>query len=411
MSSETGGRDVDSRGSDGPPPAPYEFSPVLGGPLFQLVRRAHLSGDALELWRQRVIAITLFAWGPLLLLSVLGGRAWGSSEHLPFLLDVGIHVRLLLALPLLIGAELIVHRRLHLVAGQFMERGLVAPASRYRFDAALASAIRWRDSVVAELVLVAVVYGASILVIWPQFRLMNANVSSWYADSVGAGMHLTAAGIWRTYVSLPLFQFMMLRWYYRIFVWVRLLWQVSRCELKLMATHPDRVGGLGFLSLTPMAFAPLLTAHGAALAGLIANLIFFHGDRLPDFKYEIVAVVAFLLLLVLAPLLFFVFKLAATKRTGLREYGNLAQRYVRQFDDKWLRGGAPPGESLVGSPDIQSLADLGNSFEFVRSMKLAPITRDAVLQLLIFTLAPLAPLMLTMLPLEELMQALVKVLL
>ena len=121
--------------------------------------------------------------------------------------------------------------------------------------------------------------------------------------------------------------------------------------------------------------------------------------------------VAFLLLLLLAPLLFFVFKLSATKRAGLREFGNLAQRYVRQFDDKWLRGGAPPGESLMGSPDIQSLADLGNSFEFVRSMKLAPITRDAVLQLLIFTLAPLAPLMLTMVPLEELMTALLKVLL
>ena len=147
-----------------------------------------------------------------------------------------------------------------------MERGLVAAASRDRFDAALASAMRWRDSVAAELVMVAVVYGGSILFIWPQFRLMSADMSCWYGDSVGTGMHLTAAGTWRTYVSLPLFQFMMLRWYYRIFVWIRLLWQVSRCELKLMATHPDRVGGLGFLSLTPMAFAPLLSAHGAALA-------------------------------------------------------------------------------------------------------------------------------------------------
>ena len=74
-----------------------------------------------------------------------------------------------------------------------------------------------------------------------------------------------------------------------------------------------------------------------------------------------------MLCLVFGPLLVFAPQLAQAKRTGLREYGTLAERYVREFDAKWLRGGAPAGEPLVGSADIQSLADLGNSFEVVRT--------------------------------------------
>jgi hypothetical protein len=71
-----------------------------------------------------------------------------------------------------------------------------------------------------------------------------------------------------------------------------------------------------------------------------------------------------------------------------------------------LRGGAPAGEPLVGSADVQSLADLGNSYEIVRSMRVVPVTRDAILQLTVATLTPIAPLLLTIMPLEELLKKL-----
>ncbi len=220
---------------------------------------------------------------------------------------------------------------------------------------------------------------------------------------------LSLAGGWFVYISLPIFQFILYRWYFRLFVWIRFLWQVTRCKLSLLPTHPDRAGGLGFLSLTVIAFAPLLAAHGALLAGMIANRIFFQGATLPDFKVEIAVVVAFLLLIVLGPLLLFTPHLSAARRLGLREYGTLAQRYVREFDEKWLRGGAPADEPLVGSGDIQSLADLGNSFEGIRSMSLVPFTKIAVLQLAVITLLPVAPLLLTMVSLEELVKRLLDV--
>lgn len=392
-----------------PPNDPHDFSVVLGGPLYQLIRRAHLAGDALDLLRRRVVVISLFAWLPLLILSALSGQAWGNAVQVPFLMDVEAHARFLGALPLLIVAELVVHQRMLPVARQFLERGLIPDESRARFDAALASAQRLRNSVVAELLIVAVVYLVGVVYVWPQYIALH--VATWYATPTANGQDLSMAGWWLAYVSLPVFQFILLRWYFRLFIWVRFLWQVSRYRLSLIPSHPDRTGGLGFLSTTVAAFAPVLMAHGVLVAGTIANQIFFEGAKLLDFKLELAVIVAFLLLLVLGPLLLFTPQLAAARRAGLREYGTLAQRYVRDFDTKWLRGGAPAGEPLLGSADIQSLADLGNSFEIVRSTRLLPFTRDAVLQLGMITLLPVAPLVLTMIPLEELMARLLQILL
>ncbi len=179
---------------------------------------------------------------------------------------------------------------------------------------------------------------------------------------------------------------------------------MSRIDLTLVPTHPDRVGGLGFLSNTVYAFVPLAAAHGALLAGLIANRIFYLGAGLLDFKVEVAVV--FMLCLVFGPLVVFASQLAEAKRKGNREYGTLAERYVREFDAKWLRGGAPADEQLVGSRDIQSLADLGNSFEVVRTMRMLPVTREAVLQVAVATLAPVVPLALTMMSLEDLLKKL-----
>ena len=145
------------------------------------------------------------------------------------------------------------------------------------------------------------------------------------------------------------------------------------------------------------------------LAGMMANRIFYAGAKLPEFKVELIGLVALMVFAILGPLLVFSPQLEAAKRAGLREYGMLAQRYVREYDRKWLRGGAPPDEPLIGSADIQSLADLGNSFEVVKEMRLVPFTLQTVLHLAVTTLLPVLPLTLTMISLEELLDRLLKI--
>jgi len=387
---------------------PRDFSLVLGGPLFQLFRKAHLTDDAMMLLRKRIVVISLFSWLPLMVLSAIEGQLWGGKAAVPFLLDVEVHVKFLVVIPLLIAAELVVHQRLLPLVKQFQDRRLIPDSAMARYDAAIESVFRLRNSVLAEVLLIAFVYGVGILIIWRQFTSLDA--ATWYATPSAGGSKLSLAGMWYGYVSLPVFQFLMCRWYFRLFIWSRFLWKVSRIDLALVPMHPDRVGGLGFLSRTAYAFGLLLLAHGALVAGHIASRIFYLGAELPDFKVEITVVVVFLMCLVLGPLLVFSSQLARAKRTGNREYGILAQRYVREFDAKWLRGGAPADEPLIGSGDIQSLADLGNSLEVVRSMRIVPVTKDAVLQLLAATLAPVLPLTLTMMPLEELLKKLLGVL-
>jgi len=388
---------------------PADFSLVLGGPLYQLWRRSHLSDDALEQVRLRVIVISLFAWLPLLLLSALEGQALGGKAAVPFLMDIEVHVRFLVVVPLFIIAELVVHQRMRFVVRQFLERNLIPESALTRFNAAIASAFRLRNSVLAEVLLIAFVYIVGVLIIWRHYTALAT--ATWYAAPTVEGLQLSLSGVWYCYVSVPIFQFLLYRWYFRLFIWMRFLWQASRIDLSLVPTHPDRVGGLGFLANTVYAFTPLAVAHGAVLAGMIANRIFYLGAALPDFKVEIAVIVVFLLGIVLGPLLMFAPQLAQAKRTGNREYGTLAERYVREFDAKWLRGGAPADEPLVGSGDIQSLADLGNSFEVVRTMQIAPITRDALLRLVAATLAPVVPLALTMMPFEELLKKLFGILL
>jgi hypothetical protein len=254
-----------------------DFSLVLGGPLYQLWRRTRLVGDTLQLLRRRVIVLALLAWAPLLLLSVAEGNAWGGSVKLPFLHDVEMHVRLLLALPLLILAELVVHQRMRPVVGQFAARGLIPDAARAQFDAAIASAMRLRNSIPAEVLLIAFVYVVGVGFIWR--TQVALDVASWYGVPADGKLQPSLAGWWLGFVSLPMFQFLLLRWYFRLFIWARFLWQVSRIELSFMPTHPDRCGGVGFLSSVSNAFSPVLLAQGALLAGMMANRIFYAGKR------------------------------------------------------------------------------------------------------------------------------------
>ena len=384
-----------------PFPPTSDFSVVLGGPLYQLMRRTRLSDDALALVHRRILATLIITWVPLLVLSLVEGTAWWGKVTVPFLANAEVQGRFLLAMPLLVIAELGVHLRMRSLVTQFFKRELVAEEDRPRFRAAVDSAFRLRNSVAAEVLLIVLIYAAGI----PMREYLAVDASTWAAGDGSRVVNLSMAGWWHALVSVPVFQFLLLRWYDRVFIWARFLVQVSRIELKLVPTHPDRVGGLGFLTNVVYAFTPVLLAHGVLLAGLLADRIFFDGAKLTQFYVEIVGAVAILVFLVLFPLMAFVGQLARVKRIGLGEYGGFAQRYTREFDAKWLRGSGPR-EPLMGSADIQSLADLSNSFQVIREMRFVPFSKETVLQLAVVTLAPVAPLLLTMISFEELMKRL-----
>jgi len=385
-----------------------DFSLFAGGPLFQLLRGAHLTDNTLGLVRRRIVVISLLSWLPLLAISAFEGHLYATDTAVPFLKDVGIHVRFLVVLPLLIIAELVAHQRMHFLVSQFLEGQFIPEDALSRFDAAIASALRLRNSMTAEVILIGLVYGIGIMVIWQQHAALQT--VTWYATPSGAGSKLSLAGTWLSYVSLPIFQFLLIRWYFRLLIWARFLWHVSRIELGLVPSHPDRVGGLGFLSTTVSAFVPLLLGHGAILAGHIADRVSFAGDTLLDFKLEIVALVVLLMGVVLGPLFLFAPRINAAELAALGEYSALTARRARALDAYWLRGNAASSGPLPTSTGSPSLADLSSGFNVVRSMRVVPISTKTIVRIIVTTLVPLAPLVLTVIPLEDLVKRLLGIL-
>jgi hypothetical protein len=381
---------------------PADFSLVLGGPLFQLFRKAHLEGDHLQLLYRRLIVIPLLAWLPLLMLALLGSLG-ESSTRVSFFQDVEVHVRFLVALPVLIAAELIVHSRLRPVVRRFVERRIVLPQDLPSFQTAVDRAVNLRNSIPLELGLLVIVYTVGL---WVWNERVTMDFATWYARP-GGRWHLTLPGIWYVFVSIPILQFILLRWYVRFFIWYRFLWDVSRIKLNLIATHPDRAGGLAFVGSSAYAFGPILFAQGAMLAGVIASRVLYRGENLLAFKLQAVGFIALFVFAILAPLLMFTPQMARAKRKGLAEYGLLSQRYVENFERKWV--GGEPSEELLGTADIQSLADLGNSYAVIREMRPVPFGLQDISRLAIATAAPMVPLLLTIWSPEEVLMRVIKV--
>ena len=380
-----------------------DFSLVLGGPLYQLYLRTKLLKPPLDLARRRIVGLGVICWLVPLVLALLEGHEFGGVP-VPFLLDAGAHVRFLGALPLMIAAELIVHARIRGIVQQFLERGIIAPEDRARFENLVASAMRLRNSILIEVLLLVFAFSAGH---WVNTNL-PLGVDTWYALRIDGITRLTAAGYWYTFVSLPIFRFIVLRWYYRLFIWYWFLWHVRRLPLHLNLFHPDRAGGLGFLSGSVFAFEPVLVAQTMLLAGMIGNRIWHAGATLPSFKMEIVGVVVFLMLLALTPLSFFVVQLERAGRAARREFGILSSHYVDDFHLKWIERHGADGEPLLGTSDIQSLADLGNVYSVVSKMRIIPVSKDAVIRLALIIIVPLLPLTLTMIPLERIIDQLFK---
>ena len=382
------------------------FSLWCPSPLQRLYCWLHLADDAFELVTRRVFVLTGVAWLPLLFLSAADGRV-STGANVPFAFDLDLQARLLVALPLLIAGEVLVHHRMPGTVRQFIERRLVTGTARAQFDAAVSSALSWSRSPMVEVLLMICVYTIGVSLTGSITSLPGV---TWYGTPAEGSIALTPAGWWYAAVSRPLFQFMLLRWYFRFLVWNRFLWRVSHIRLHLFATHPDRRGGAGFVFGLSDAFAPFLFAHGAMLAGRVANGVIHGGWTLNHYEMELVAVPAFALLFVLAPEFSFAMLLWKLKRKGLADYGHLAQRYVREFDHKWIQHPTPVFQSLLGNADVQSLADLVNSFDAIRQLRVFP-TKEAVVTLLVVTILPLAPLPLTVVSGRELLERLVKVML
>jgi hypothetical protein len=372
-----------------------DFS-LLGGPLHRLGCRLGLVRNGTNTVALGLV-LGAFPWIVLVALTLVEGFG-----HVLFSIDaIGAHVRFLVAIPLLFVCEAFIDPRFTQFVHGIVRSQVVPATARPALQSEIARITRWKDAWLPEafFLLVAVLLALT---------LRKANFFDYLSGlAERSNPHALSATTWTSQwywmVCVPLFRFLFMRWIWRLALWCFFLWRVSRLELRLVPTHPDRAGGLGFLELVHTEFAPLVLAISAAQSASLAEDI--ASSRMTfDAIYP---GVAFVLLadavLFLGPLHIFFLKLWRCKVEGMSDYSAFAERYVNEFDRKWLGADPPPGEPLLGTADIQSLADLSNSVGMVRDMRLVPVSASILIYLAVAALVPLLPLVLFKYPIGDLL--------
>jgi len=386
-----------------------DFSLVIGGPFYRLLLRLGLVRREPPNILPRILILVFLTWIPLLVLSLLEGVAYGGAIRMPFLYDFAAYARFLVALPLLIVAEVVVDPLLRLVVRHFVSSGLVPTEETSAFERLLQGVGRLRDSALAEgLALILAFLPLSLAFEWRTWS--SPGMSTWQVTTSGSGAHLSMAGWWYFFVAGSIVRFIFYRWLWRLFVWSILLKRVSRLNLRLVATHPDLAGGLGFVTAGQIRFGILFFAGGAVIAATMANAIAYGGATLHDLQLQIVVYVVVAPLLVLGPLFLLAPRLVTVRRHGLLDYATLASQYTQSFDLKWVQGRPAEGEPLLGTGDIQSLADLANSFAIIRQMRVVPIFKSTVIQAVLLAGTPFLPLFLLASSVDKILATLLKML-
>jgi hypothetical protein len=346
------------------------------------------------------------SWLPLAVLSAAQSFFEQPDALESFGFDFAVHARCLVTVPLFIFAEVLIAPRLGWIARHFLDSGLVTSQDRPRFDAAVASTRRLHDSLLLEVGTIALTI---FLVVVLGLSVPLAQFPHWYR-AVGVLPHFSPAGWWHVLVSLPLLLVLFLGWMWRLFLWTRFLWLMSRLDLQLVPAHPDRVAGLRFVAHSLRAFSVLALALGALVAGAAANGIVHEGTPPLAYKHIFLGLVVLVVVLFNGPLLVFTGQLHRQWRRGVCEYGALASGIGQQLERKWFpRQGKIGGESLE-APDFSATTDLYSVVANVYEMRLIPIGLKSVLPLVVATLLPFVPLLLMAVPLGTLFEDLAKLL-
>jgi len=392
--------------SDHTSPDLHDFSLVKGGPFYGTMVRLRLVRPNSHSFFRRAIFLALLAWLPLLLLSALQGLALGGPLQIPFLFDFPVSVRFLLAIPLLIIAEGVVDSRVGLVVRYLTQSGLVREKDYPGYHSGVRQVSRMCNSRVAEGLIAGLVILSAVF-----WRLEFSGVSStWHFLVSPLGTVRTPAGWWYVFVSIPIFRFLLYRWLWRYLIWCWFLWRISRLDLQLVPTHPDLAAGLGCLGLAQTKFGIIIFVLSSLLSSHMGEEILFGGAFLTGYRTTILVYIFLILVIFLGPLLVFTPKLFEAKRRGLLDYGARANEYIRSFHRRWIKKEAREGEALLGSEDIQSLAGLRDSFEIIRRLKTFPFDlMTTVIPLVACAAIPFAPLILTVIPLEEIIKRILKI--
>jgi len=345
----------------------------------------------------------VIGWAPLVILVFVQGLVTQPSKLSPFLWDFGVHARSLVAVPLLILCERTCLPRLERIVEYFVNSHIIQKTDQPAFFALLNSTKRRINSGVVEAIAILLAFGIAAVAI-PYSS--SVRLPDWYQGPVNGVLRHSWAGLWYAAISLPLLLILIFGWLWRLHLWGRLLFKVSRMKLSLIAAHPDRAAGLGFLNSSLVAFTTLAFTLGVIPAGSVANNIVNFGQSLKSAQNTVLGLLIVVTLLFVSPLMIFVFNFYFARLGGIFRYGKLAHDVGEQFENKWLSNFEKYGPGALEASDFSATTDLYQIVANVHDMKFVPFELRALIFLFVATLIPFIPVVVISIPLKVILKEL-----
>lgn len=376
-----------------------EFLLSHGGPFYELQRQLGLIRENALRTTPRVLIFAGLAWGVPLLLSAAQGNAYGPAAAGPYLLDLGVWARFLIAVGLFIFMEGQVEESLCNKLAHFFRAPIIAAESMDAAGAAIANALKRRDSQTAELaclVLAALVSFVSLR------HLFFALTSSWAVNVSPDGNSLTVAGWWCLLISTPIFWFLLFRGLWRHLVWALLLRKIAALKLRLVSAHPDHMGGIAFIGQYPNAYATFVFGISCVLGAAIAKEFLNDHLQADHYAYIMGGWLIIVLALFAVPLLAFRKPLARLKAETLLAAAAQATRFQRLTEKKLLGRNisAPDDPEAAGDAEVPDPTKL---FEATKKLTVLVFSRTALVPVAAAALLPLAAAGIAKLPVKELL--------
>jgi hypothetical protein len=385
---------------------PWGISLIRGDLLFRLQRKIGLIPQhGLGIVR-RALFWLLLAWLPIAVWAALQGNLLPVAGGEPLLAHFGVNARLLLAVPLFIIGEGMMHSTLTALLPRLVSSGIVPPSQQDRFRSALSDIARLRDSVLPWIAIFAVL-ASFFLFSMPNEVPHELAWAQAQPDNAGLGF----GAWWYLYVGRTIFLTLLLAWLWRLVLLFMLFKQIAGLELSLVPTHPDRCAGLGFMAKIPVMFVPFALGVSAVFASGWGHQIVYHDVAIASLRVEIIAFVVILPLLCVAPFLSFLGLMLGTKKQAMLDYGDLVGRHGRLVREKWIDGKPAVDDPILDAPELGPIADTAAPYELIAKIRPLPLTMGSLIPLVGAALLPMIVLAALDLPLKTVLKSILKILL
>jgi hypothetical protein len=390
-----------------PVSADLSFSPVQGGPLYRFRKAIGLVPEKGLGLARRAVAIIALAWLPVVIGAFVAGQVLEGRGTDPLLRHFGLHARFLLSIPMLLFAEAFMDRLIPPMIGNFVTSGLVDSETMPQFRQALEQARRVRDSIWGSVFVVVI---AVAVVLFATTQSAHGEEMAWAATRADGQTGIGFAGWWYNTVSRPIFVGLLAIWIWRSIVLWSLIWKLSKLELSLVPSHPDGVGGLGFLEGTATACVPLVLAVSVVISGRWGHEVMYHGVRVESLIPLAAVFVAISVLLFNGPLLLIGRNLRTFKRRSLLAYSSLVGHHGRLVYLKWIRKQDVGAPEILDAPELGPTVDISSIYEAVAKMRPAPISKRSLVPIVVAAILPMLPVYAIEVPLKEILKSLAKAL-